>query len=32
VHPSDEGYEVLAGLVDGWPAWRALLAIVQGGS
>ncbi len=32
VHPSDEGYEVLAGLIDGWPAWRALLAIVKGGS
>jgi acyl-CoA thioesterase I len=32
VHPSDEGYEVLAGLVDGWPAWQTLLAIVKGGS
>lgn len=32
VHPSDEGYEVLAGLVDGWSAWQALLAIAKGGS
>ena len=24
IHPTDEGYEALAELVKGWPAWQAL--------
>ena len=25
IHPADEGYDVLAELVDGWTPWRALV-------
>jgi acyl-CoA thioesterase-1 len=31
VHPTGEGYEALAGLVAGWPAWRDLMSIAKGG-